>query len=1224
MNVDVNRVTSWLGGLSTLGWLLVILAVLVVVGLAIAGVVWWRRRAAAPAAAPVAAPPARPAVPLAKQLVADVQRFRRELPAAARRSLDAFHPIVVLGTESSGKAVLIERFVGVAQRRVELGPRAELAGGQLRCVLGSDVVVFAPSEEVVRAPRELVDAGLTRALGPALRRRAPLVVVCVSPEILDTQSAPQLAELGGALRAKLDVLAALRDEPCAVRVVLSDVPGFQRFDALFRLLQLPGMPAVLALERFDDAAVRDALLAYADEICRALTELTPRETLELVGFLEAVPQLAGALSVLFGELFAPAGELTPRHDGLYLVPATGGPNPLIVPDALLRPGTSVLLKHRLIGFSLAVAGAVALLASYRRDAAAWDHAAAAASEYDVKKSAHELDLRIVIRGYAQGRTGGLTDRLRPGFFVEGPAVVGCSFVEQVRQDALIPSLRETLAKPPGTRQPERMLHTAALLYASAGNELGQLVKDRLADWATGLELPSSLVTDYLHLARPYRDDLWIDRIIDVSKAPDVDELGDRLARFLTLLAPQRAWNAAELAEAVALKAQLRPAIARLARFGATEQILATPPLDRLAAGYKVNEARFHLLKQLAENQVVLGTLLEAVTAAPPATTEPRSFAALGSALAAIVVAGASAPELTLAIGGHDYKVEVGGFARAMRGDAVAQLVAGFIDRTAGDGARLLLAKPAQADEVALGITWPPGTSGATSHARMYTRKVFETEVAPAALGLRAVLDRLGDYPAARDQLAQLLGQALDAYATGYDQELARLIESFQVGVTSAIAAQRVLRVLSGSGSPLRALLSAVATDAALGLAGDKTSVFDAMAAVEDHYGPLAQLFVAGKAGDAFAAYQDVLRALGTQLAAPAAARPGAAAAPAPSEAFAARLSPAGVLAFATVQGAPAAPAVALDAWLADKLLTEDLVEVLRAPVRAVYALGARDVEAAIAAWDRALEAAADAELFSRFPFDRASGDDLDPQTLSAWLAPKRGRFAAELLPAMTGLVVPTQGWDGRVHHHAAQPCTGDPLCVRVPAQVLATFDRLAAAADLLWDAAGKPLALEVGVTPRPFALASAAPVPELVRLTVGETTAFYFNQRPKRSVMPVDWTRDQTASLSVQLKQDGRVLLTPPAVTAAGTPWSLFHLLQQAERRGSTYTWQIRLGPSQLLAVSYDVVDPTAEIFGAPRPAISRRRLKPAPGGGAPPPRHRRGGDPPSGVAAALVSGSRP
>src|SRR5262249_51247260 len=158
--------------------------------------------------------------------------------------------------------------------------------------------------EVVRAPRELIDTGLTRALRPALHRRAPIVVVCVSPEALDKQTEPQLAELGSALRAKLDVLAALRGEPCAVRVVVSDVPGFARFDALFRLLQLPGIPAVLTLDRVDDGAVRDALLGYADEIGTALTELTPRETLELVGFLEVLPQLASALSVLLGELFA--------------------------------------------------------------------------------------------------------------------------------------------------------------------------------------------------------------------------------------------------------------------------------------------------------------------------------------------------------------------------------------------------------------------------------------------------------------------------------------------------------------------------------------------------------------------------------------------------------------------------------------------------------------------------------------------------------------------------------------------------------------------------------------------------------------------------------------------------------------------------------------------------------------------------------------------------------
>ncbi|HZJ66238.1 MAG TPA: hypothetical protein VFD36_22185, partial [Kofleriaceae bacterium] len=130
-----------LRGFSTLEWVLVAIGLLV---LLVAGLLWWRhkRRAAQPQAASIAAAPARPAVSIAKQLIDDAREFRRGLPAPARRSLDSFHPIVMLGTESSGKAAIIERFAGVAQRRVELGPRAELAGAQLRCQLGAEVIVF--------------------------------------------------------------------------------------------------------------------------------------------------------------------------------------------------------------------------------------------------------------------------------------------------------------------------------------------------------------------------------------------------------------------------------------------------------------------------------------------------------------------------------------------------------------------------------------------------------------------------------------------------------------------------------------------------------------------------------------------------------------------------------------------------------------------------------------------------------------------------------------------------------------------------------------------------------------------------------------------------------------------------------------------------------------------------------------------------------------------------
>jgi type VI secretion system protein ImpL len=149
------------------------------------------------------------------------------------------------------------------------------------------------------------------------------------------------------------------------------------------------------------------------------------------------------------------------------------------------------------------------------------------------------------------------------------------------------------------------------------------------------------------------------------------------------------------------------------------------------------------------------------------------------------------------------------------------------------------------------------------------------------------------------------------------------------------------------------------------------------------------------------------------------------------------------------------------------------------------------------------------------------------------------------------------------------------------------LDRLANAADLLWDDAGKPRPLQVDVTPRPFVVAGGGPAPELVRLTAGEHSVFYFNQRPRRTTLALDWTQDQTSALSVQIKHESSQTLTPPAIVVSG-PWSLFRLLQQAARRGSTYTWRLRLGPSQTLDVSYDIVDGSAAGFGGAKALVSR------------------------------------
>jgi hypothetical protein len=1180
MNVAdlMDETKGRLEGLSTTGWILLGIVVVILLVLAFLGWRWWRRRRAqaAPPAEQSVAAPERGAANLGQELTRDWRRFRRGLPRTARRSLDDFHPVLVLGTESAGKADIIERFGGVAQRRVELGPAAALADGQLRCLLGCDLLLFDLAEEVVRAPREVVAGGLRRALAPSVRRRAPVVVVCLSPEALDKQSGQQLADLGGALRAKLDILAELRDEPLAVRVVVADVPGFARFDALFRLLQLPGIPAILPIDDAGDDAVRSSLLAYADELGTALAELSPREALDLVAFLEALPQLSGALSMVLGELFAPGGELTPRPDGLYLLPTSGGPNPLAVPDALRKPGPSPLLKHRLIAMTVALAAAGGLIAAYRADDAAWERASSSAWSYELK-SPHELDLRLAIRHYTSGLKGNLLDRLRPGFFTAGPTVVACSFVEQVRRDRLLDQLADGLAMPPERRQPEKLLYDAALLYASRETPLGHLVQDRIEDWALAVDLDRSLVADYLRLAGPFHEDRWIEELIETPQAPPDDDFPGDLDRLLGLLAADHTWKEGELAEVAQLAEHLRPQLRARAPFGAAHRILETVPLDRVATSFKVHAGRFEALSELWENRVALEKIVQGVLemAPPPPGRTPRTLAELAATLLPMLVGPPGLPPTTVVMDGVEYAVDLGSYARALRGEEVDRLVADFLDHAPEDAAQLFFPGATAKQEVTLALNWPSGLSGARTHRRAYSRDAFEQQVKPAVIATATLVEQLADRPELARRLRELASEALEVYAVDYEEELENLFSSFDVEVGSETSARRVLSSLAGRRSPLRELMRVVGHDASLGLAEDTTGRFDQMLGVEERYGGLSGLFQAAKGGDAFVGYQDLLRDTSDKLA------PAVAAKSATAGGLAARLSPAGALALAALSGAPGAGLEAVATWAGEAGLSDEQAEPFTAPLRAVYGLGARDIERALARWDQEIGRAADAELFSRFPFDRSAPDDVDAAAIEAWLHPKSGRLALEILPLVAGLVERARGRDGGWSHSSAHGCDEEEVCVQVPARLLARLDRLARAGELFWDEAGKARMLAVQVTPRPFTLSGqAGPVPELVRLSAGAESIFYFNQRPRRSQIEIDWTRDQVASLSVQVKDDGKLSLTPPALVVGGTPWSLFRLMRQADRRGSTYTWRVRLGPSQVLAVSYDVVDPTGEALG--------------------------------------------
>jgi hypothetical protein len=1160
-------------------WIAIAIAVLVVIALVAIAVIVIRRRKRRGGDAPaLPAPAAAPAI--ASVMAHDGKLFRKGLPRRARRSLDDFHPVVVLGTESAAKADLIERFSGVGHRRAELGAAVARGDGYLRFALGTDELVIELAEEVCRAPRDVVEPGLRSVLGKALRRRAPLVVVAIAADSLDRQSEPRLLELGAALRSKIDALGDLAGRQLAVRVVVAETPGATRLAPLFHLLGLPDVPAVIALGDAGEELLRARLLGYGQHLGAALTGLPPAEVLDVIGFLDAAPALARALSLVTGALFADTGsEPPPLPDALYLVGASGGANPLLVPPALRRPGPSPLLRHRVVALSLAVAGAGGLAAAYHHRAAAWSQASAAAWSYDLT-SDDELDLRALIRAYTRPASSGVAALMTPSFFGAGPDVVACAFVEQVRQDGLVDGLEDDLVAVAERRRPELPIYRAALLYATTDGELGRLIADRVDEWSSAVGLRPALVADYLRLAGPFRDRRWLERLREAARSPVDGELEIRLRDFLAGLGEVAGEVAgadpAALEALVASARSLRVTVEDQQRFGAVQRALATDALAPLAPSFAAHGRRFELLAELWESRAALDRVLRAVIEADAAVAERpvHTYADLVVAIGPLLVPAIGGGPETLILGETEHRVDPAAAVSALRIAAAVRVVARFLEQPLADPIDAVVPRAASVAQL-LPIVTPAGVRARDRLDGRFTRGAFELWVRPTTIALAAVLDRLGERPLVRERLRQQATTHLLAYAERYEAALAEVYGSFELDLASPAAARRILRALAGPASPLRELARTVAYHAAIG-ADVGAPLLAPFAPIHDRFGALAPIVDESKGDPPLVAYQDILDEALVGLDAPAA--PPAAGAPGPA------FTPPARLTLDVLAGADKTPAGQARLWVAGAGLSPELAAPFLAPFDRLTDLGAREIEGSLDDVHHRFERSLHDAVLSRFPFAPGAEAEASLEELEAWLHPTTGRVALEVLAVLEPTFVRrTRAAGGRIVYVASQGCSEAPGCVTVPRALLDSLGRLATLADRLWDEAGKPRLLQVMVTPRPYrGDGRGGPVPELVRLTVGDDGIFYFNQRPARTALAIDWTRPHDAALALQLDASAQAL-APPAIAVAASPWSLFRLLALAERRGRVHTWRVPLDERRTIAVTFEVDDPISPLFRAVR-----------------------------------------
>lgn len=261
-------------------------------------------------------------------------RFLARLPARYQRSILRFEHFVVLGPPASGKSWIIERYSDWRRQAQQFLP-SQPDDPDLPVYLGSSAVMIEVPSQILHDHTPAAARALDQLFRPLYQWRAPTVVVVLDAARLREATPDALDELGGALRGKINLIAAIRRRPVEVRVALTHLDAIEGYRELAALYRAEGIPLwiTLAPAGGDLGARLDAWMEEARAaLPRALTSLGAAEYRRVIAFLRQAPALIPPLHRLLAVLLArEALSPEPIPGGLYL-----GSDPPGVPSPLRR------------------------------------------------------------------------------------------------------------------------------------------------------------------------------------------------------------------------------------------------------------------------------------------------------------------------------------------------------------------------------------------------------------------------------------------------------------------------------------------------------------------------------------------------------------------------------------------------------------------------------------------------------------------------------------------------------------------------------------------------------------------------------------------------------------------------------------------------------------------------------------------------------------------------
>ena len=1098
--------------------------------------------------------------------------FLRELPWQLRRVLSIYHHFIVMGDVGAGKSSLIDSHTDWKGQALQFYP-SYIEDPLLHIYLGAKILIQEIPSTLLNDTSKNARLALLKLWRPLYRHKSPTVVFVLNGMKLKNDDPEYLKKQAQVARGKINLLAQITGKPIGVRITLTHMSEVEGFSELSKFLRQKNIQLKLEFSSKEDIANIEYCLEYYEAYLeQALVTLSAAEYLKIITFMRAAPAILKDLSGFISILQSPDPlSHIPRIDEVCLTSTLEGDSLVSNPFATTLSSEELqkfnpLLRHQIAAAVLLVGGIIYLgnaffYEKYLVEAKVEEVAIIEASppaQYGQK--IHQL----FIDPLTSMQTHALMEFL-PDFFPHINKEIDRRVIELIRETYLLPELERFYVegKDQGISKDkksdslydlqnidivdaqQKVLYFLGLLYATRSDDLGKLILKDPAVWAETLGLSQMLVEDYVkNNQSSWSVDMDIEKVTyrkGVNIATDLHYWMVYFTKIETLY-QKEVISKADFYKLQKETDYLINVIKEIEQFDlavTVAELLKRQSIHGVTVDL-VEQENAQLRQKDVKNFL---SLINMSRFDYPAVNDNLTLIGLWEHLKAMLhFMGEEDNDdrfYHFILAGREFKFNAKRWNAVKNRSRITSFLDDFIAHNSRHDGLLFFPVKKEFDDLVMN-PFNDGSFLFSGHSIVdgrFTKEAFEQRVKPVLTELPKFFQQLPVSEKSKRQLNNFLFKEIEVYARRYAEAYRGYYMDFDINANSSGALSYVLTQLTLPSSQFMEFLLSVKENTGLELEASEYMRPMVLQLAEFEF---FQRLMAEKKGafPELEKYKSLLEqmqsVIGEESLADETKRQDK-----PLGDFASKLTPLGKISYSIYLDEPGSYLNLIKLWLKSVGISSRWQDVFLAPVYQAYALGRVEVEAELEKTWTALWRDDVKTLYSRFPFDKASAQNVSLAELKNATHPD-GHFWQYFNTLLAPLCIKQDG-----HWY---PRSGVQSELRLPGNMLPTLNSLDRISKDLWASNGeaRPLEFMIRSAPLPISISDEY-IPVLSYLHIGESAVVGFNQKPSWKMFKYFWHKISAASVGLEIATANKDERMQRSLTVSNANWSFFHLLQKAE-----------------------------------------------------------------------------